>query len=62
MDTQTVSQPDLAEAFTEWDRRYREDPAGFMSEVEHLLGNTPQTYGDLCAAYFVTLLNKSAEA
>lgn len=43
-------------AFTEWDRRYRENPHGFMSEVEHLLGHTPQSYGEACAVYFEALL------
>lgn len=43
--------------FTEWDRRYRNDPNGFMSEVEHLLRETPDSYGKACAAYFSVLLN-----
>lgn len=48
---------DIAAAFTEWDRRYREDPRGFMSDVEHLLGNTPESYGEASAAYLLLLLN-----
>lgn len=48
-------------AFAEWDRRYREDPENFMSEVEHLLQNTATTYGVLCSAYFIELLNELAK-
>jgi hypothetical protein len=50
----------LAAAFTEWDRRYREDPARFMSEAEHLSKETPETYGDACAPYFAKILNDLA--
>jgi hypothetical protein len=45
-------------AFEEWERRYRENPKQFMTDVEHLLGHTPKTYGEACAAYFVGLLNE----
>ncbi len=44
--------------FAEWDRRYREDPRSFWSEVEHLLGQTPATYGAACSVYFIALLNE----
>ena len=50
---------DIAAAFTEWDRQYREDPDGFWTDVEHLLGNTPESYGEACASYFLLLLNAS---
>lgn len=46
----------LAVAFTEWDRRYREEPERFMSEVQHLLRETPETYGDACAPYLEKIL------
>lgn len=49
-------------AFTEWDRRYREDPGKFMTDVEHLLGNTPATYGEACGVYFEALLQELARA
>lgn len=52
----------FAAAFTEWDRRYREDPAEFMSAVEHLLGHTAATYGEACSAYFVKVLTDLAGA
>ena len=42
---------ELAAAFTEWDRRYREEPERFMSEAAHLLKETPETYGAACAPY-----------
>lgn len=47
-------------AFTEWDRRYRENPDEFMSAVEHLLGHTPETYGEAAGAYMTGLLNELA--
>jgi len=48
----------FAAAFEEWDRRYRENPDQFMSTVTHLLGHTPQTYGEACATYFGSLLDE----
>jgi hypothetical protein len=47
-------------AFEEWDRRYRANPEQFMNEVQHLLGNTASTYGEICGAYFMGLLNELA--
>lgn len=49
---------ELKKAFTEWDRRYREEPERFMSEAEHLLKETPDTYGDACAPYFMKLIEE----
>lgn len=49
----------IVDAFTEWDRRYRAEPEMFQSDVEHLLGNTPQSYGEGAAAYFHSLLMES---
>lgn len=46
----------FAKAFTEWDRRYREEPERFMSEAAHLLKQTPETYGDAAAPYFYSIL------
>jgi hypothetical protein len=51
------TEKELAEAFTEWDRRYREEPARFMSEAQHLLQETPESYGAACAPYLLALLN-----
>jgi hypothetical protein len=53
-----VSERELAAAFTEWDRRYREEPERFMSEAQHLLKETPQTYGDACAPYLIKILGE----
>ena len=47
----------VKKAFTEWDRRYREEPDRFMSEAEHLLKETPETYGDACAPYFAQIIS-----
>jgi hypothetical protein len=52
------TQANLAEAFAEWDRRYREDPEGFMNEVQHLLGETPDSYGAAAAQYFNNLFEE----
>lgn len=46
----------LAVAFTEWDRRYREEPERFMAEARRLLRETPETYGDAAAPYLVKIL------
>ncbi len=54
----TFTEADLSAAFTEWDRRYREEPERFWSEVQHLLKETPETYGAACAPYLVALLNR----
>ena len=54
----SVSQDQLAAAFTEWDRRWREEPERFMTEARHLLFETPHTYGQTCAPYLVTILSE----
>ncbi len=54
--TYTVTKAELAAAFTEWDRCDREDPERFQSEAEHLLKETPETYGEKCALYLIGLL------
>jgi hypothetical protein len=48
-------------AFTEWERRYREDTDRFMSEGKKLLKETPKTYGDACAPYFVQILGEQTK-
>ena len=48
--------PELAEAFTEWERRYREDPDRFYSEGHKLLKETPRSYGEACAPYLAAIL------
>ncbi len=56
--TITATQREIATAFTEWDRRYREEPERFMSEAQHLLKTTPETYGDMAAPYLIQILNE----
>lgn len=53
-----VNEADMAEAFTLWDTRYREDPTKFWDDVTHLLGHTPESYGEAAAAYFGSLLRE----
>ena len=50
----------FAVAFSEWDRRYRENPEEFWNTVEHLLGSTPSSYGEAAGAYFTALLDEMA--
>ena len=52
-----TTQEELAAAFTEWDRRYREEPGRFEAEAERMLRGTPETYGEACAPYLIALLN-----
>lgn len=53
-----TTQDELAAAFTEWDRRYREEPERFMSEAAHLLKETPETYGAACAPYLLQIMRE----
>ena len=57
-----VTENELAAAFTEWDRRYREEPNRFMSEAEHLLKSDPETYGEACAPYLLSILEERRQA
>jgi hypothetical protein len=58
METINCTAADVAAAFTEWERRYREEPDRFMEESERLLRHTPETYGEACAPYFLQLLEE----
>lgn len=51
----SVSKHDLAAAFTEWERRYRENPDAYMAEMEKL-EMAAETYGEACASYFLEVL------
>jgi hypothetical protein len=53
---------ELSAAFTEWERRFREEPERFLSEATKLLRETPETYGDACAPYLVWILGQLAAA
>ena len=47
----------MAAAFTEWDRRYREDPDRFDSDFKRILrGQTPEDYGSACVPYLHEIL------
>lgn len=49
------TQEHFEKMFTEWDLRWRTNPEDFMSVVDHLLGETPYSYGKTCALYFMEL-------
>lgn len=51
---------EIAAAFTEWDRRYRENPRAFENEAARLLHDTPENYGEACAPYFISILQGEA--
>ena len=44
-----------AQIFSEWDRRWRENPEWFMDQAVHLLKGTAVEYGPEAAAYFDSL-------
>lgn len=47
----------FAAAFTEWERRYRADPEGYLSEMDKAA--QPLTdHGELCAEFFSKLLEE----
>ncbi|MCA7083400.1 hypothetical protein K7G19_07280 [Cupriavidus sp. DB3] len=48
---------ELAAAFTEWDRRYREEPDRFWSEAE-MAAASPETYGDAAAPYLIEIIQE----
>lgn len=56
----TVTEQEIAAAFTEWERRYREEPERFEAEARRLLHSTPETYGEACAPYLLALLRGDA--
>lgn len=49
---------EIQAAFTEWDRRFREDPEKFMSQATALLKGTPETYGEAATPYFLSILDE----
>lgn len=51
-----ITRSQLALAFEEWDRRYREEPERFMNEARRLLNGTPESYGEACAPYLLALI------
>lgn len=53
-----ATEEQIAATFTEWERRYREEPERFLSEAEKLLKETPKSYGAACAPYFLKILGE----
>ena len=53
-----ITQEELEKVFTEWERRSREEPERFQSEAAKLLCETPESYGQACAPYFVHILGE----
>lgn len=52
-----ITQSQLADALTEWDRRWREEPDRFLSEAEHL-AEDPESYGGEAAPYLISILSE----
>lgn len=57
-----VTEETLAVAFTEWDRRYREEPERFQNEAARLLKSDAHSYGAQCAPYLLAILAEQSEA
>jgi len=58
MDTINATDGQIQATFTEWDRRYREDPEKFVNEATRLLKSTPKDYGESCLPYFKEILEE----
>lgn len=55
--TYDISAPELADAFTEWERRWREEPERFQEDSERLAG-TSEEYGVGAARYLIEILGE----
>ena len=53
-----LNEQQLEQVFTEWDRRWRENPESFTDIVTHLTKNTPKSYGEACVPYFIKILKE----
>jgi hypothetical protein len=51
-----ITPGELAEAFAEWDRRFRADPEAFQAEAVRLLQGKPSSYGCDCALFLMALI------
>jgi len=49
--------PQIKKTFTEWERRYREEPDKFQSDNDRL-GESSEDYGDAAAPYFLEILRE----
>ncbi len=54
----TITEKQISAAFTEWERRYRENPETFISEATKLITQSPETYGEACTPYFLEILKE----
>ena len=65
MDPGEVVEIEIAEmeaVFTEWDRRYREDPTAFYSDVQRFLdGQTIEEYGQAATQTFLMFFKEIQE-
>lgn len=52
-----VTEPDLASALTEWQRRWREEPERFLRESE-VLAESPESYGAAAGPYLMQILRE----
>lgn len=58
-----ISATSASRIFTEWQRRWREEPELYRLECELLTKKgTEQTYGDLAAEYFLHLASELGES
>jgi hypothetical protein len=53
----TATLDEFKAAFTEWERRYRENPEGFWAESYRVAQST-ETYGEAAAPYFAQILDE----
>ena len=55
-----TTETELVAVFTEWDRRYREDPRAFQSDVERFLtGQTIEEYGQAATQTLLMFLEET---
>ncbi len=47
---------ELAAAFTEWERRWREEPDRRFASESQRLADSPETYGEAAAPYLLAIL------
>ncbi|HUT95389.1 MAG TPA: hypothetical protein VMY37_38395 [Thermoguttaceae bacterium] len=53
-----ATKDEIQAAFTEWDRRFREEPERFISEAVHLLKHTAKSYGERAMPYFLKIVGE----
>lgn len=49
----------VARAFTEWERRFREEPDRFLCESAKA-AESAESYGEACAPYFLQILGETS--